>query len=573
MISLNTTEIQTLLPYLTDEEREELEMLIAPSPDDETWQEWLARHFPGKLLAFAPHHERAWAWIDALRPGVKPPALVECWARGGGKSSTVEFGVGRVSAKLSRRYALYVCGTQDKANDHVASIASLLEKLGVKRAVNTYGASRGWRRQQLRTSQGFNVAGFGLDTGMRGAKLDEYRPDWIILDDVDELTDSLQAIERKISIITSTILPSGSSDCAVSFVQNAIHRESVMSRMIDGRADFLRDRSPVVPVPALQEMEVAEINGRYVITQGEPTWVGQDVETCEAQVNEWGLEAFVREAQHEVHAASKNAYFNTEVVTRWLNEVRGGMHTPIESLRFDVSAASLERAYQRGELQVWETPIPGRRYVVTADPAGGVNTDGLRDYSSCDVIDAETHAQAAHLHGHWEPALFAEMINSLGREYNLALVAALRLNHGGTVLSHLLNDHNYPAQRGRGFSGVYYYDASQVFGQARQQDARAIQPGWPEDVRTKPWMLDSLAREITQEVLIVRSEQTLQELLTFVNLPGGKAGADTGAHDDCVSSLAVGCAVLRLRGALQDAEEYEPIEPVASVGFRGGGRY
>ena len=62
-----------------------------------------------------------------------------------------------------------------------------MEKCGIERAVNKYGYSKGWNAQKLRTANGFNVLAFGLDTGARGVKLDNLRPDMIILDDIDEM--------------------------------------------------------------------------------------------------------------------------------------------------------------------------------------------------------------------------------------------------------------------------------------------------------------------------------------------------------------------------------------------------
>jgi phage terminase large subunit-like protein len=42
---------------------------------------------------------------------------------------------------------------------------------------------------------------------------------------------------------------------------------------------------------------------RYVIIDGEATWAGQSLAVCERQINEWGLSAFLSEAQHDVQEA------------------------------------------------------------------------------------------------------------------------------------------------------------------------------------------------------------------------------------------------------------------------------
>jgi predicted phage terminase large subunit-like protein len=279
----------------------------APEPD---WRVWLARYFPDVCTApFAERHLRLWEWFESLAPGARVRARVEVWPRGGAKSSTAELGCARVCVKKTRRYALYVSQTQEQADKHVQAIASHLEVLGVMRALNIYGSSKGWRRQELRAEDGFNVSAYGLDTAARGVKLDQYRPDLILFDDIDNQNDSARTIEKKIAAITTAILPAGSNDAAVLFLQNKIHEESIVATLCDGRADFLHGREPAFVEPAvlgLEVMTVAREDGanEYHITAGQPTWEGQSLAVCQGQINDWGLRAFKREAQHEVEGGS-----------------------------------------------------------------------------------------------------------------------------------------------------------------------------------------------------------------------------------------------------------------------------
>jgi hypothetical protein len=272
------------------------------------WGVWARRHFPHVTSKpFAARHLRLWEWFESLTPGQIPRHRVEIWPRGGAKSSSAELACCRLGVRLARRFVLYVSGTQEQANKHVGAITDAFETLGVGRAVNRYGASRGWRMDLLRTENGFNVAAFGLDAGARGVKLGAFRPDVLILDDIDERHDTPGTTAKKIEIITDTLLPAGSDDAAVLFLQNKIHRDSIAAQLADGRADFLHNREPAYEEPAVRGLQV-ETEPRpdgtlhYRITAGEPTWAGQDLATCEAQINLWGLRAFRREAQHEVDA-------------------------------------------------------------------------------------------------------------------------------------------------------------------------------------------------------------------------------------------------------------------------------
>lgn len=274
------------------------------------WRTWLGQHFDLYVRAgFAPRHEGLWGWFDSLRPGVEPLARVEIWARGGAKSSTAELGTTYTGCKGTRRFALYVSGTQAQSDKHVQSIAGLLEQVGMERAVNKYNQSKGWTQQIVRAANGFNVVSLGLDAGVRGVKLDQYRPDLIILDDVDNRHDSGDVVAKKIETLTESILPTGTADCAILFIQNLVHKDSVAARLVDGRAAFLLDREPITLEPAIHGLAYEQTDaGTYRIVDGTPTWDGQNLATCQSQINKWGLTAFLQEAQHEVDEPDGGMY-------------------------------------------------------------------------------------------------------------------------------------------------------------------------------------------------------------------------------------------------------------------------
>ena len=280
-------------------------------PDD--YERWLDRFFPEHVRSeMAEHHHRIWRWIWALKLGVRPEtSMVALLARGGGKSTTIELGCAALGARQRRRYILYVCGTQPQADDHVANIASLLESPKIaaayptlgKRLLNLFGSSRGWRRNRIRSESGLTVDALGLEVMTRGVKLEEQRPDLVVFDDVDDRSDSIEAIKKKISHMTTKILPAGSSDAAAAFIQNLVHYEGVAARLAgvaSEQADFLNDREVIGPIPAVIGLQTEPIPGTLLhrITAGTPTWAGQDIPTCEYQLNKYGLPAFLSEAQH-----------------------------------------------------------------------------------------------------------------------------------------------------------------------------------------------------------------------------------------------------------------------------------
>lgn len=513
------------------------------------WREWLQTYYAHVTRhPLAARHVRLWEWFEALRPGVQPRPRVEIWPRGGAKSSTAELGCARVCAKLTRRYALYVSETQEQADKHVQSVAALLEALRVERAVNAYGHSRGWRRQELRTANGFNVSAFGLDAAARGVKLDQYRPDLIIFDDIDSQDDSLLTIEKKIGSITTAIIPAGSSDCAILFLQNRIHADSIVSQLADGRADFLHNREPAFEEPAVIGLEVEPVPrgdglSEYRIVAGEPTWAGQSLAICEKQINEWGLRAFKREAQHDVEGGAGTPYFNVAYLRELREELRRPENAPI-------------RVVERGEmgfsarLEIWEEPQEGHDYLITADPSEGLDREGAKhDAAAAGVFDVETWAQVGHYMGRPDPESFARDLAVLGDYYNTAQVMVERNNHGHAVLL---------ALRQLGYERIYHHHETDSKG---ERDGRA---GWPCTPKSKPQADDELASVIEDlangcESIQIRSRDAVSQLITYVKLPGGKAGAEGSAHDDCVSYLRM--AVHRLRQGWSRTYVPPPAQP------------
>lgn len=256
---------------------------------------------------FAARHEHLWAWADAVTMGTPTIPFVACWGRGGAKSTSAELVTVRWGAARARRYGLYLCNTQDQADDHISTIATLMETSAVAtehphladRMVGKYGQSKGWRRNRLRTSDGFTIDALGLDSARRGAKIDEQRPDFLIIDDVDDAEDSEAVTAKKARMLTRKILPALTHDAAILFVQNRVHDDSLMAQVLDGRADFLGGAEISGPHPALLDLAYTGSGKDAIITKGTPTWAGQSKDDCQRFIALWGLDAFLSECQHE----------------------------------------------------------------------------------------------------------------------------------------------------------------------------------------------------------------------------------------------------------------------------------
>lgn len=312
-------------PSPTDDEATEPER----APDG--WEDWLTQLFPQYCTAgFAPHHQEFWEWVWTIRPGTSPRPFVAVWPRGGAKSTSIELACVVLGSRQARSYILYVCGSQEQADNHVATVASMLESSHLERiypllgqrSLTKYGQVKGWRRNRLWTASGLIVDALGLDTAARGVKLEAQRPDLIVLDDIDTESDTLATADRHMRSIARKLIPAGSTDVGVVAVQNLVIPHGVFSRLANHagapKSEILSNRIISGPIPAVVDLEYEESKkqpGRYHIVAGHPSWEGQDIATCERQLNAWGPSAFLAEAQHEVDEIEGGIFAGVEFRT------------------------------------------------------------------------------------------------------------------------------------------------------------------------------------------------------------------------------------------------------------------
>lgn len=293
--------------------------------DGEPWAEWLVSLFhpwllnkQGQFTGFAEYHADFWRWVFGITPHRAPEPFTGIVFREGAKSTMTEMSCVYVGGQGLRHYAWYICNTQDQADDHVANVSSMMQSPAVanryphlaKVALDTNNRSLGWRANRLSTApkdpdssnrRGFTLDAIGLDKAKRGGRLDEFRPDYAVFDDVDDEQDTLKAVEKKLRRISQTFLPAVSENAAIAFVQNMPNPHGVAARLVDNTAEILSNRTLSGPHPAIQDLSYEEDKktGQITITGGNPTWSGFNLERAQDTVTRIGLNAFLVEYQHE----------------------------------------------------------------------------------------------------------------------------------------------------------------------------------------------------------------------------------------------------------------------------------
>jgi hypothetical protein len=180
-----------------------------------------------------------------------------------------------------------------------------------------------------------------------------------------------------------------------------------------------------------------------------------------------------------------------------------------------------------GQLKIWKRPIKQKEYVGGADCAEGL-LDG--DYDCCVILDKETWEEVAELHGRWPAHVFARKCHKLCKEYNEAVLAVERNNHGHSVLNTLWNQMHYPH--------LYHY-------RSYDQSGRRRILGWDTNSRSKPLMIDELEAAIREGLMIINDEEFVRECLTYVFDDRGNTCAQTGCHDDRVVARAIALQVAK----------------------------
>lgn len=268
-------------------------------------------------------------------------------------------------------------------------------------------------------------------------------------------------------------------------------------------------------------------------------------------------------SESEAFKTSGNPYFDRDMLFQRNAELQSPDYDPILNLVFDKeSAPRLRNAYSQERLRIWEPPNAKMSYIISADPSAGLTDNGNHSFCSADVLCVETGVQVGHINAMYEAGDFGMMLAELGWAYNTALIGVHSNNMGSETLYALLQKAEYPAQRSDGFGGVYFYNPSEIREVQKDPSSATRKPGFPENSFTKPYMLATLKTLLNDETITVMSRSTCSELITYIKLPGGGAGGETGASDDCVSSLALAAVLWRLRAAKRlggvDDEERKP---------------
>ncbi|HEY3321716.1 MAG TPA: hypothetical protein VGP72_14695 [Planctomycetota bacterium] len=233
---------------------------------------------------------------------------------------------------------------------------------------------------------------------------------------------------------------------------------------------------------------------------------GRDEAWKQARIKELGQRDFDREYGGKFSRPGA-CYFADETIT----PLRAGVKQPIKIL-WD------------GHLLIYEMPNPADTAVIGSDVAEGFE-DG--DASCAHVLSRRTGRQLAKLYGRIDVTQWAEYLVDLAKMYGNAWIGVEANNHGHAVCMWIYKHLRWKK---------LYRETREAKGALGAPSERL---GILTDVASKPAMLAELSTGLRKGSIAVFDAQTVEELSTYLSLPGGGYGAQPGQHDDCVTGLMI----------------------------------
>jgi len=234
----------------------------------------------------------------------------------------------------------------------------------------------------------------------------------------------------------------------------------------------------------------------------------------------------------EAFITSGNAFFSPATLEAIVpsGPLRGNLRAVVDSSGVEQLVFSQN---PNGLLRLWKKPKSKCEYVIGADVAEGIEIDGAptsdrHDYSSADVLDRDTGEQVCQLHGKITPDEFGRLLALVGRWYNHAFIGVESNAGYGLHVIDQLQQSEYPQHL------IY---KQQVMDQASRKMTQKL--GWRTTRTNRKTALSNLDTAIRTGELILNSQETKSEVMSFITKPDGRIEHGAGHKDDRVFSLAI----------------------------------
>ncbi len=191
--------------------------------------------------------------------------------RGSGKSTLVTFSYSlwSILGIQEKKFVLIICQTQAQARQHMANLKYELEhNVLLKSDMGPFREEAGdgqWAISSLVfKNTGARIMIASIDQSIRGIRHHEYRPDLIILDDIED-SNSVKTYESRTKIadwFSREVVPLGDIGTRIIIVGNLLHEDSLMMRL-KRKIDDKEIRGVYKWFPIIDEAGVCLWSGKF----------------------------------------------------------------------------------------------------------------------------------------------------------------------------------------------------------------------------------------------------------------------------------------------------------------------
>jgi predicted phage terminase large subunit-like protein len=158
--------------------------------------------------------------------------------RGSGKSTivTTSYPIWAILGRQQKRFVLILCQTQAQAKQHMMNLRRELESNDLlKRDLGPFKEeSAEWGSSSLVfINLNARITAASTEQSIRGLRHNQYRPDLIICDDVEDLasTKTRESRNKTYQWLTSEVIPAGDRNTRLVVVGNLLHEDSLLMRI------------------------------------------------------------------------------------------------------------------------------------------------------------------------------------------------------------------------------------------------------------------------------------------------------------------------------------------------------
>ena len=175
----------------------------------------------------------------------------------------------------------------------------------------------------------------------------------------------------------------------------------------------------------------------------------------------------------------------------------------------------------KGEISIWEEPKAGYPYVLGGDTAG----DGSDRFTAHLINNTDGKQAAELLYDGTSELWYAQQIYCMGLHYNSALLG-VEINYS-----------TYPERKLEEWRYTKLFIREKTDDASRELQTKKL--GWDTNASTRPRIIANLHAVMRDTPEVVRSADTLREMLVFVRNKHMRPEAAPGEHDDLVVAAAI----------------------------------